>query len=81
MARLESMATLAAFLDLKLNMRGPLPDLFQASWLFSQVMLVSAKSIGATSVLAISISVMASHSMAGSFQMGAGTLWATTANL
>jgi len=81
MARLESMAALAVFLNLKLSMRGPLLVLFRVSWPFSQVMLAIVKLIRATSVLDISISVMASLSMAGSFQMATGTLWAMTANV
>src|SRR5882724_9111351 len=78
-AILESMAALAAFLDLKLSMRGPLPVLLQASWLLTQTIFASVKSIGATSVLEVSILVMASCNTMGLLHICEGTLWTTTA--
>ena len=75
-ARFESMA---AFFDFRLSIRGPLPVLSRAAWLLSQTMFEIVKSIGETSELAVSISVIASLRVARSFQIAAGALCATMA--
>ena len=73
------MVALAAALDFKLIMRGPLPVLSRMAGLLSQTMLAMAKSRGATSELAFSILIMASRNMTGLFHTAEGTLCATTA--
>ena len=77
MARLRSMAALAAAFVFRLIIRGPRPVFSWTAGLLSHTMLVMAKSNSATSELAFLISVMASCSMTGLFQTAVGALCAT----